>query len=367
MTREPIEQILEPSIDETRIASVWQRVHHARTGRRAWPRWPLALGLAAAAAIVAVVLWPHGGTGPLAARDPQIAVAPGAELGASAARAVELDDGSRVELAADARMQVLSNDADRFVALLGHGRAHFDVRPGGPRRWEIETSRATVEVVGTAFVVDADDHRLLVAVERGVVMVRGERVPGRVVRLTAGQHLEIADPAPVKTAAASPPSPTPAPAPVAPPPPAPPPPPPPPLPPAPRPAPHAAPPPAQDLAGVLADADQRRTGGDAAGAAELLERALAGAKGDESTGLAEFTLGRIYLENLGQPDKAAAAFGKVIALGEPLGLLEDARARRIEALVKAGHRDDAAAALAEYDRAHPHGVHRAMLHALVGP
>jgi transmembrane sensor len=270
---------------------------------------------------------------------------------------------------------VLTNESNRFVALLDHGRAHFDVRPGGPRSWQIETSRATVEVVGTAFVVDADDHRLVVEVERGIVIVRGERVPGRVVRLTAGQHIGIEDPV-VKTAAipATPAVPVApvavAPAPV---------PPPPPVAVAERqpPAVHAPPvqhvppvavaPSGSELAAAMTEADTRRANGDAAGAAAVLETALATARDAESKGMAEFTLGRLYLEQLGQPDRAAETFARMIALGQPLGLLEDAHARRIMALVKAGRRDEASAALADYDRAYPHGAHHAMVHALVSP
>lgn len=388
--RGPIEGILEPAIDEQRIASTWQRIREARAVRRrgfSLPRWSFALAAAATAAVAAYVTWPSSHVGPLASRSPTVAINAGAVLDATAQRVVRLDDGSALDLDGGARLQVLTNDAERFVTLLQHGRAHFDVQPGGPRRWEIETSRATVEVVGTAFVVDAEDHRLVVEVERGVVMVRGERVPGRVVWLTAGQHIAIEDPA-LKTAVAPPP--------------------PPPVPPpsAEAPAVQVAPavaepdvkpssaPPAKPtrshtaksgasthhaiaqgaqanettpytLATALIDADQRRNAGDPAGAAALLEHALIGAPHDESTGLVEFTLGRLYLEDLGAPDRAEAAFTKMIAGGGPHGLLEDARARRVEALVRGRRRDDARAALDEYDQLYPKGVHRAALHNLL--
>ena len=116
---------------------------------------------------------------------------------------------------------------------------------------------------------------------------------------------------------------------------------------------------------ALADADRLRAAGDPAGAAAVLEKAIATGRSDEPAGLAAFTLGRLYLDQLGAPDRAATAFGKVIAIGAPRSLLEDAYARRVEALVKADRLALARDALADYDRLYPHGVRRAALHALV--
>jgi transmembrane sensor len=420
-----LERLLQPAIDEERIAANWQHVAQLRgrgaTLRRVEPRvaerasswfahrsrW-LALGAAAAIAAVALyVAWPA--RGPLtaaeraaAAERPRsaasgttidVAIAPGSVVDAPARRIVAFDDGSGVDLAGGARLQVLTNESDRFALLLVRGRVRFDVQPGGARRWEIETSRATVEVIGTAFTVESDDRRVVVAVERGVVVVRGERVPGRVARLVAGDRLAIDDDAQAhaSTAAASKDAEMPATN-------------------APTPnatnrnttTPDATKPDATNpratnprangkspadrrlattelapsepgaratsdskkLAATLGDVEQRRASGDAAGAAELLEAALATTRDDPSLGLAEFTLGRLYLEELGAPDRAAAAFAKMIALGSPHALLEDAYARRIEALVRAHRTDDARAALADYDRLYPHGLRRTALHAL---
>jgi len=393
VTREPIDQILEPAIDEARIQSNWHQIvgKRAPSRRERIPRWSFAVAAAAIAGVLAVVAWPGRHGGPLASTNPAIAVNAGAVVDAP----VTFDDGSVVELAAGARLEVLTNESDRFVTLLRHGRVHFDVQPGGPRRWEIETSRATVEVVGTAFVVEASEHRVTVEVERGVVVVRGERVPDRAARLTAGQHLVLddgvtadlksthADPTPAAVAAtthdvtdAAKQAPTDRQAPTD-------------IakrdtdaakpktPPATRPVPSrvtdttgaaptdAAPKRVDIVATLLADADQRRAAGDPAGAAALLEQALAKGRHDESTGLVAFTLGRLYLDELGAPDKAAAAFAKMIELGAPRALLEDAYARRIEALVRANRMPVARDALADYDRLYPHGVRRAALHTLV--
>src|SRR5207249_3420102 len=52
---------------------------------------------------------------------------------------------------------------------------------------------ATVAVVGTHFECARDTGRLRVSVQRGSVLVRGERVPERARRLEAGQTIEVSD------------------------------------------------------------------------------------------------------------------------------------------------------------------------------
>jgi transmembrane sensor len=271
------------------------------------------------------------------------AIAPGA---VPSARRWQLDDGSSVTLSERAELEVVSNDDGRFVTKLARGRARFDVKPGGPRQWSIETSLATVEVVGTAFDVDDASGQVTVRVDRGVVLVRGERVPGRIVRLVAGQELVLhADPA-LHSAAV----PAPAPPAVAPP-----------LPPLPAVAPPPAavvtpagePRPGRALAAALAESDELRAHGRARDAAELLARAIAEHPDDAGVGVAAFSLGRLYLEVLGEPGLAADAFARVLRAGRPRGLLEDAHARRTEALISAGRRDEAARALAQLEAAFP--------------
>ena len=102
-----------------------------------------------------------------------------------------MSDGSRVELAAGARFTPLESTGTSFVAILERGSAHFEVRPGGPRRWQIECGLATVEVVGTGFDCARAPGRLSVSVQHGAVLVRGERVPDRARRLAAGETLEV--------------------------------------------------------------------------------------------------------------------------------------------------------------------------------
>ncbi|OJH40880.1 hypothetical protein BON30_08125 [Cystobacter ferrugineus] len=284
-------------------------------------------------------------------------------------RDVRLTDGSRITLEPGAEAEVLENTGRSFVTLLRRGRTRFEVRPGGPRRWSVECSLATVEVVGTAFTVTRTEHRVLVEVHKGIVLVRGERVPERVRRLTAGQSLELSDePAPVST-------PTPEPK-LAPEPPVV-------APPIPRAPPVASAESwrvaarrgdhalayarlgeaglrrearrAENIETLLALADVARQSGHPLQAAELLEQASREHEGEPWGGLAAFTLGRLELETLGRPSRAAEAFARVIKQGEPRGLQEDAHARLVQALSQAGAWEQAREAATRYEQLYPEG------------
>ena len=359
---EPLDRHLAPPYDEERIATTWSRIARARQTARRTPKhtrvWLAIIGTAiATAAIAAVVAWPRAHhERPLASRDPSVSTSPGAVL----TRDVTFDDASTIAIGSGGRLQVLMNEGTRFSTLLETGSAHFDVHPGGPRRWEIETALATVEVVGTAFTVTLDERGLVVAVERGIVLVHGERVPNRVARLTAGQQITVTK----TTIAAAPPAPVPVLVPPAPPAPAPP---------HPRvttvkPAVEVARKPiAKPSVGELvAEADRLSSAGDPAAAATLLEHART-RDGEHASGIVSFALGRLYLDALAKPELAAAAFGEVITGGEPRSLLEDAYARRVEALHRAGLPDRAVTALSEYEHAYPKGRRVAALRAMVHP
>jgi transmembrane sensor len=112
-----------------------------------------------------------------------------------------LDDGSRLDAVRSPSLSVIENEAARFLLQLDRGAVRFEVTPGGPRRWVIETELATVEVVGTVFELDRTDTGLNVRVEHGIVLVRGEQVPGRMRRLSAGEALHLDAPAPPAAAA----------------------------------------------------------------------------------------------------------------------------------------------------------------------
>lgn len=341
--------------DEAKIARIWGAVRERRRPGRA--RAGLAAGSAVAlAAAAAWLLWPSApAPGPL--RGAQHGDLPSAWSASAAPLDVRFDDGSRVSLTPGARLSSIDNGPDRFVTLLERGRARFEVQPGGPRRWVVESGLATVEVVGTVFTVERHGDTVEVEVERGVVVVRGERVPDRVVRLTRGRRLRVSEPVAQTDPAPTPvPAPVPAPAPapeaadppaLSPDSPAPRPRPPTPEPPAdpapqatpaptPTPAPQATPAPdptpssvdpavVDDLMQRASDARHR---GDFEQASALLERASR--TDDPRAALAAFTLGRLEMDELRRPWRARRALRRAMSLGLPERLRAQAQRRLVQ-------------------------------------
>ncbi len=288
-----------------------------------------------------------------------------------------MSDGSRVELAGGARFAPLESNGASFVAVLERGSAHFEVRPGGPRRWQIECGLATVEVVGTGFDCARAPGKLRVSVQHGAVLVRGERVPDRARRLAAGETLEVLDaPAPAEANSSSDGAPE---------------------------APGAtivAAPARRDpvitenasawrelardghhreafaalgpqglltetkrlgVTDLLVLADVARLSGHAAQAVAPLERILRDFPRDPQAPLAALALGRLELDTLDRPAKAAAALNRALSLGVPLSLREDVRTRLVEAYARAGNRAATQAAAAAYLREFPNGRDRSIV------
>jgi transmembrane sensor len=307
-----------------------------------------------------------------------------------------LTDGSIVTLIAGARLRVLENDSTAVLALLGAGEARFDVQPGGPRRWTIECGVAAVEVVGTRFAIRRESGRVRVAVEHGTVLVRGDRVPEHVQKLTDGETLDVAEasgPAESSTAAAprhagsdvvdasGPTSPLTA----------------------TRPPSSAAGEGTPEAAAssvrwrelarrgeysaayallgtsgighlsmdgsvsdLLAVADVARLSGHPGEAVGALEHIVASYPDDPRAALAAFTLGRVQLDALGDAADAADAFARAIVLGVPDGLLEDAYARLVEARARAGDRAGARRAAQSYHERFPNGTRGAAIDRWLG-
>jgi transmembrane sensor len=325
---------------------------------------------------------------PIANDRGALSLAGGAEIGSLATpdvagRDVALSDGSHITLGSDTAIEPLENGPTTFSALVARGSATFDVRPGGPRRWVLECGLATVEVVGTRFTVERTARAVRVSVERGIVLVRGERVRDRVQRLTAGQSLEVSEgelstePATTDDAprgAVSAPS-------------------------ASTRAPsvsasgaipsrewrkleqrgdHEAAYAALGAAGIasaaasasvedlLALADVARLSGHPADAVTPLTRVLNEHADDAKASLAAFTLGRLQLDALGHPREAADAFSRALELRLPQSLQEDAYARLVEGRARAGDVAGAAAATQEYERRFPQGERRAEVRRWAG-
>lgn len=396
----PLKDVLSETNDEAALQRMWQRIDaraaHAVVGtssagtpRRLRPSWPgIAAGLAAAAALV--IVWAHGrDPGPLLRVD-------GSALAAVVAPAegvsLPLSDGSTISLAAGARFTALESTGTSFLAVLQSGRGEFDIKPGGPRRWQIECGLATVEVLGTRFTCERAEGALDVSVSRGVVLVRGEKVPDRVRRLSAGQslHLEsaaregrvvpasasVSQAAGVSQATPSVVSqPLPEAAPLAPP-----------LSPGPRRAGERW----RELArhgkhqeafavlgtqgvrretralgvdGLLSLADVARLSGHPRDALAPLERILHDFPSDPQAPLAAIELGRVELDALGRAMPAIVAFERALSLGVPATLKEDVEVRLVEAYLKAGDRERAVSLGNTYLRTHPTGRYRRTIEA----
>lgn len=143
-------------------------------------RWLGGLGAAAAAAAVAIVVAPWGEL--LPQPDTLYTTAKGEN------RAVQLADGSHIDLNTDSHLSVrFDKDARRVT--VHDGQALFDVAHDTARPFLITAGDETVRVVGTKFDVRRRDGQLTVTVLRGLVEVStdGQESP---VRLRPGQMLE---------------------------------------------------------------------------------------------------------------------------------------------------------------------------------
>jgi transmembrane sensor len=382
----PLKEHLRDPAEEQAVNRIWNQIDGRRpVARRRRRRFVLAgLSLAMAGAIAVVGNMRRDG-GPLRLGDGGAIVAVDAP---PAGALLSLSDGSSIQLAGGARFEPLESTGSSFLAVLQRGSASFDVRPGGPRRWQVECGLATIEVVGTRFGCERAPGRLRVSVQRGAVLVRGERVADRVRRLIAGESLDVVVEVPsVGPLPASPPDPSEAPVDPA------------------RPeaalaeaqAPSrsgARPPSWQELAhrgrhgeafatlgaqgvrreskrlgvaDLLALADVARLSGHPIEAVPPLDRILKEFSRDPQAPLAAFALGRLELDALDQPRRAATVLERALALGVPQSLKEDVRARLVEAHVRAGDQAAARVAARAYLREFPSGRYRAEMETQLAP
>ncbi|MBO9880474.1 FecR domain-containing protein [Xanthomonas sp. D-109] len=147
-----------------------------RTPRR---RWPVAVGLAASLALLAVLLWPwlRPDPAPLV-----VATAPGQM------RVLHLDDGSVLTLNGASRVRVQLRAHRREVALEA-GEAFFDVAHDARRPFEVTLGATRVRVLGTVFNLARDGAISELSVYSG----RVEIVSGRAHRVLAqGMRIEAA-------------------------------------------------------------------------------------------------------------------------------------------------------------------------------
>ena len=359
----PLRQFLQDGCDEADLQRVWRKLQHAPERRARGPRaakWGMALAACLALCVFAwlLVRTPADPAGPLTRADGAAIAALAVEPDSPRA-SVPLDDGSRIELTPDTRVEVLENDGSAFRTVLRRGGGTFDVHPGGPRKWTVECGGIAVEVVGTRFTLERRDGWLQVRVEHGVVVVRGAHVPDRVLRLEAGQSARVATddasaaaPSGSAEPAASCPSPETSAAPVQ----------------SATPAQSAslgaqdAIPTATASAAVrndavdawLREADTARLDGDRSRAAELLRRVIQTApKGDPRLALAAFSLAQLEMHD--RPGVAAESLSSALDAGVPIGMQEDSWARLVQAYARTGDRERARQAAREYERRFPNG------------
>jgi transmembrane sensor len=107
---------------------------------------------------------------------------------------------------------------------------------------------------------------------------------------------------------------------------------------------------------LLEAADVARLSHHAAQAVPHLKRVIDKHSGDPRAPLAAFTLGRVYLEELGHPKEAAESFARARSLAPGGQLAEDALAREVEAWWRAGDATRAKARAEEYVEKYPKGM-----------
>lgn len=110
-----------------------------------------------------------------------------------------------------------------------------------------------------------------------------------------------------------------------------------------------------DPAELLLLADVARFSGHPSDAVPPLQRLLRAFPSDPRSPLGSFTLGRIWLDDLGQPRQAAASFHHVGELDPEGPLTQDALGREVEAWSRAGEQSLARSRAEEYVRRYPSG------------
>jgi len=273
----------------------------------------------------------------------------------------ELRDGSRISMESpDTRITKQRESNDEVTFELEAGAARFDVAHRPERTFRVQAGLVLVEVLGTRFRVERRGAGTVVSVERGRVRVswpgafaelaageQGAYPPAQAVAAAATERVAVAasaEAAPEAAAAASASAES--------------------VPLAARPsgAGRAAlaenPARAASAEELFAAADRARAAGHPQEAKRALRELTERFPRDGRAPFAAFTLGRLLLENLGQPAEAARAFAEARALaGGSSALAEDALAREAVAWRAAGRLTQAAERATLYRTLYPRGAH----------
>jgi transmembrane sensor len=281
-------------------------------------------------------------------------------LAAHAPRVVSFHDGSRAELdRSTSRLEVSSDRGEHVSLRLMEGGARFDVVPNPKRVFEVEAGPVRVRVIGTAFSMLRTSEGTRVAVERGRVRVIWA---DHQVELGAGEGGEFpplpeAQGIPVDSLPLS--------------------------------EPEATEPdsewrelarkgdyaraytalrrstPRQTPEELMLAADVARLSGNPAQAVPHLQTVVQRFSRDPRAPVASFTLGRVYLDNLGRPAEAAAAFRRTRSSWPAGPLAQDAWAREVAAWRRAGQPAEAMRTAREYLERHPKGAHAESMKRLI--
>ena len=337
---------------EARLARIWSGVSDGLAKRSGLGRRFVVRG---AAALVAAALLVVGVLGLVRLRDPNFVGSPfhrAALETAGDALVVDLHDGSRIELDARTRVEVVESIEENLSMRLRRGRVECDLVPQPGRRFTLFASSVEVRVTGTRFSVELapNGERVEVAVERGSVEVSWPLAAEPKRRLAAGERWSI-DLRPSERARAKAPAKTPG----------------------TEAEPRAhTPDEPSDRPGDASDAavvpgprelldlgNAARRAGDNVGAARAYETLVSKHASDPRAGLAAFELGRLRMGPLGDARGAVQAFRRAIALAPGAGFKEDAMARLVEAYAALGERAPCRAARDAYLASYPRGVHAA--------
>jgi transmembrane sensor len=285
---------------------------------------------------------------PLMAADAKTVVAAGPRLRAH--QHMQLADGSRVHVvSSDGELSVERNERDQIGLRLAAGIARFDVVPSTRRQFIVAAGSVEVGVVGTVFEVERADGRVRVSVSEGKVRVR---VGAGVALVQAGQSTWFDEPGVPKARALR----------------------------SRRGSIRDETPRAawrslgqsgdyegayqllaqgtaveDDSEALMDAADAARLSGHSDAAVAYLRKVLGDHRAAPVAPLAAFTLGRVLLERLGQPSEAADAFAMARTLAPQGSLAQDALAREVEALSKAGHPQEAYQRAQQYVESYPEG------------
>ncbi|MBN1606974.1 MAG: FecR domain-containing protein [Polyangiaceae bacterium] len=357
----PVSRVLKASEPEARVQRIWRGVawRRAERGRRNGHRMALLVASALTLVLAVVVLVRQRG------EPVGTAAIPSSIDAGRDGREFDLGQGARMRVEAGARLDVLDQSTRSVSLALRRGLVRFDIQPGGSRQWRIDCGAVSIEVVGTRFSIERVGGRVRIEVERGRVLVRGEGVADHVQAIDGGGRLVVSgepDAVPLESLSVdvdsgSQPSP-------------------------PSSSPRSIAPwlvaardrdwkrawealgasgaakeaaRSDDVAELLSLADVARLSGHPNEAVAPLERVIREHAVDPRAALAAFALGRLLLDSLGNPPRAAAALEQAIALRLPAALTEDAQARLVEAYARAGDAARAHTSAETYRSRYPDG------------